>query len=323
MSSGQAVRVGIVGLGFGARVVAPAFAETEGCEVVDVVSPRDEAAVTALCSREDVDLISIHSPPFLHLEHVRRVVDAGHAVACDKPFGRDASEARAMCELAQDAGVVNLINFEFRYDPMREALRRLVLEGAVGTPEHFEHSMFMALSRSPLRPHGWLFDAALGGGWIGAFGSHVIDFARWCFGDVVAAAAELRTSIEERPDAEGNPKRCTAEDGFVATLRTASDVTIVIDSSCAAPVSLAPRTVIIGSEAIIETEGDRRAVISHLDGRREELDPSPDGANVYLLPSQRWASMARDAVRDGEASPDAPTFADGLACARVMDLLRV
>jgi hypothetical protein len=32
-----------------------------------------------------------------------------------------------------------------------------------------------------------------------------------------------------------------------------------------------------------------------------------------------WARIVRDAVRSGAAPPDAPTFADGLACAEVMD----
>src|SRR5262249_60592175 len=81
----SAVRVGVIGTGFGARVVAPVFETTEGCEGVDVVSARDGTAVAELC-RRDLDLVSVHSPPFLHAEHVRAVVDAGHHVLCDKPF---------------------------------------------------------------------------------------------------------------------------------------------------------------------------------------------------------------------------------------------
>jgi predicted dehydrogenase len=80
------VRVGVIGTGFGARVVAPVFAATEGCDVVDVVSARDAKAVAELC-RRDLDLVSVHSPPFLHAEHVRAAIDAGHHVLCDKPFG--------------------------------------------------------------------------------------------------------------------------------------------------------------------------------------------------------------------------------------------
>ena len=96
MSDGATVRVGVIGLGIGARVVAPVFEETEGCTVVDLVSPRDDEAVRALCARTDVDLISVHSPPFLHLDHVRRAIEGGHAVLCDKPFGVNAAEAQVM-----------------------------------------------------------------------------------------------------------------------------------------------------------------------------------------------------------------------------------
>ena len=86
----------MIGRGFGARVVAPVFAQTQGCKVVGVVSPRDEAAVAELCARADVDLVCVHSPPFLHRDHVRRAIDAGHAVLCDKPFGCNADDAVAM-----------------------------------------------------------------------------------------------------------------------------------------------------------------------------------------------------------------------------------
>ncbi len=117
------VRVGVVGAGFGARVVAPVFAATDGCEVVDVVSTRDADAVAALCARPDVDLVSVHSPPFLHVEHVRRAVDAGHAVLCDKPFGRDAGDAAEMLERAETAGAIHLVNFELRRVPLARANR--------------------------------------------------------------------------------------------------------------------------------------------------------------------------------------------------------
>ena len=37
---------------------------------------------------------------------------------------------------------------------------------------------------------------------------------------------------------------------------------------------------------------------------------------------RRWAGVVRDAVREGGAPPGVPTFADGLACVRVLDRLR-
>jgi hypothetical protein len=37
---------------------------------------------------------------------------------------------------------------------------------------------------------------------------------------------------------------------------------------------------------------------------------------------RRWATVVRDAVLRGGVEPGTPTFADGLACAGVMDALR-
>jgi predicted dehydrogenase len=108
----------------------------------------------------------------------------------------------------------------------------------------------------------------------------------------------------------------------VATLRSASGVTIVLDSSHAAPVNLPARTVVIGTDGVLETVGDQRITLHTAGGKREDFEPNPEGADVYALPMQRWAAAVRDAVRQGEIEPDTPTFADGLACAQVMDQLR-
>jgi len=316
------VRVGVIGSGFGARVVAPVFAATVGCAVVDVVSARDEAAVAALCARPDLDLVSVHSPPFLHVAHVQAALDGGHAVLCDKPFGRDAGEAAAMLHAAEASGVVHLVNFELRRAPMRERLRTLVLDGAVGVPAHVQWTHVSAGSRVPLRPYGWLFDRALGGGWIGAWGSHAVDTIRWIFGEVTDARAECRVTITERPDRDGVLHGCDAEDAFTASLRSDRGVTVAVDTTFVAPSALVPRLVVIGSDAVIECTGETRLVVRRVDGKREEIDVEPGTGDRHAEPMQRWATTVRDAVRDGAAPVGAPTFADGVACVRVLDRLR-
>ena len=320
--SEQTVRVGVIGRGFGGRVVAPVFAETDGCVVADVVSPRDEAEVRALCARDDVDLVAVHSPPFLHVDHVRWAIDAGHGVLCDKPFGRNTEEAETMHALAVDAGVLHLCNFEFRHHPAREHLRALMLDGSIGTLEHLQWSAFSAGSRLPLRRFGWLFDAELGGGWVGAWGSHVIDFLRWSLGEITDGAADLRTTITERPDADGRMHRCTAEDGFTASMRSAQGVTVTIDTTFVAPVNVPSRVTVIGADGVLEATGDHRITLRTDEGLREEFELPQGAGDPHLLPMRRWAETVRDAVRRGAVLPGTPTFADGLACARVMDRLR-
>jgi predicted dehydrogenase len=317
------MRVGVIGTGFGGRTVAPAFAATEGCSVVDVVSARDDAAVAALCARPDVDLISVHSPPFMHRAHVQAALDGGHAVLCDKPFGRNTDDACAMLEAAQAAGVVHLLNFEFRHSPMRAELRRLVVEGAVGPVEHALWVQLVSGSRVPLRRHGWLFDRALGGGWIGAWGSHAVDGIRWMFGEVLGVRADCRVTVTERPDREGVPRRCDAEDAFTATLDVVRGVTFAIDTSFVAAATLPQRIVVLGADGVLESVGDARVHLRRADGTREEFEaPPPSSGDPHDEPMARWATVVRDAVDAGAAPPGEPTFADGVACVRVLDELR-
>ena len=316
------VRIGIVGAGFGARVVGPVFAETEGCEVVDVVSARDDAVVRELCARPDLDLVAVHSPPFLHPTHVGYVLDAGHAVLCDKPFGCNAQDATKMLDHARAAAALHLGNFEFRYQPGRAALRELTNGGAIGGVEHVEVTQFSAGSRVPLRKYGWLFDADRGGGWIGAWGSHFLDYVRWAFGEIVDCGAELRTDIAQRPDADGALHTCTAEDAFVAWLGTERGVSVTIDTTFVAPVNRPSLVTVIGSDGVLELQSDHRITKHTVDGSEEvfRLDVTAD--DPHLVPMRRWAEVVRDAVRAGAAPPDAATLEDGLACARVMDRLR-
>jgi predicted dehydrogenase len=317
-----ALKVGVVGTGFGQRVVAPVFAATSGCEVVDVVSARADAPVRELVKRADVDFVSIHSPPYLHATHVRLALEAGKAVLCDKPFTLGPEEARALQDDARDAGVVALCNFEFRYAPARVRMRELVNDGALGTIEHVQIVHLSAGTRSPLRPYGWLFSRELGGGWIGAWGSHAIDGLRWMFGaEVVDVTAFLQIAIPERPDRSGGLTRCTAEDSFTALLSLSCDATVTIDSGFAAAATITPRFTVCGSEAVAELTGETRITIRRSDGTREVIDADDAPGDAHLVPMRRFAEVVRDAVAAG-APGAAPTFADGRACDEVLARLR-
>jgi predicted dehydrogenase len=320
------VGIGVVGTGFGARVVAPVFAATDGCEVVDVASPRDGDAVHALAARADVDLVSVHSPPFLHARDVRTALDAGKAVLCEKPFALGAAEAAALVADADRAGVVNLVNFEFRWEPSRVALRDALVAGAIGRAEHVAWAHLSAGSRVPLRPYGWLFDAARGGGWVGAWASHAVDTLRWLFGDEVRVDEALRRlDIPERPDADGTAHACTAEDGLTASLTVAGDVSVTIDSSFASTTPDVPRITVFGADGGIDCVGSDRVVLRRPDGTREDLitvTNGDTGRDRHHAAMQRWAEVVRDSVRAGAPLPGAATFADGLACDRVLDRLR-
>ena len=206
-------KVGVIGAGFGRRVVAPAFAALDDAEVTDVVSARDDQAVAQLCGRTDLDLICVHSPPSHHARHVIDALERGRprAVLCDKPLGLDPGESARMLEAAEAAGSLHFTNFEFRFLDARRELRSMALSGDIGEPVQLVWSHFSTGTAHPLRPFGWLFDRAQGGGWVGAWASHAVDTVRWLLGEVSHTDAVQGTLIGERPDqtAPGASKRKT------------------------------------------------------------------------------------------------------------------
>jgi predicted dehydrogenase len=328
VTGGRPLGVVVIGTGFGARVVAPAYAATDGVEVVAVVSARDDTAIAAAIADPRVALVSVHSPPFLHERHVGLAIDAGRSVLCDKPFTLSAEASRRLVAAARDAPGVHLLNFEFRFDPVRARARALVQSGALGPVEHVAWTHHSAGSRHPLRPYGWLFDRDRGGGWIGAWASHAVDTMRFTVGEIAAVERSVpRLSIPERPDPErpdGPWHPCTAEDGLSALLTFRNGATLVIDSTFAASATLPARIVIVGREATLENVGDRRLTVRDATRTRDDLSFTVDDAATdhHAAPMLATAAAVRDAVRDGEAVTPVPTFADGLACDEVLDQLR-
>lgn len=294
------MRVAVIGTGFGKHAAAPAYTSL-GCEV-DVVSPRDEAAVRRALDGE-VDLVSVHSPPFLHVDHVLAAVDAGRAVLCDKPFGCTAADARTMRDRAADAGVAHFLNFEFRFKDSWARLKELADSGAIGTPRHLAWSFWGRGLRG--RKLGWINDAELGGGWIGAYGSHIIDFTRWLFGSEIADCGGVT-----RADVDG----ATAEDSYSAWFVLANGATAAHDTGFAAPVASPPRVTLTGSDGVLELTGDTNLVL-----RRPREEPV-----VEELPGDTalhtYFGHVLAAVRAG--TPLAPSFDDGVAVAEAMDRLR-
>ena len=145
------MKAAVIGRGFGSYAMKPAF-EARGWEV-ELVPSRDPEAVAAACDGP-FDLIAVHSPPFQHREHVLRAIAAGKDVLCDKPFGRNATEAREMRDAAKAAGVLHFLNFEFRQGTARRKVRELVAAGEIGTLTHITYASHTGFLRT--RGYGWL-----------------------------------------------------------------------------------------------------------------------------------------------------------------------
>ena len=309
------MKVVVIGTGFGENVVAPAYQSLD-CEV-SLVSPRNDDAVRKAC-RAGVDLVSIHSPPFMHREHVLFALEQNCAVLCDKPFGISTGDAREMYDTAVANGAANFLNFEFRCRTSIQKVKELIDRGAIGSLQHGSWQAFTPFLRD--RPYGWLFDASLGGGWLGAYGSHLVDQILWLSGSrVVDCGGTSSISQAQRKDRDGQLQTCTAEDAVSFQLTLEGGFTATVDISAAAPVYLAPLMVLIGSEGVIELHNDETLILKKPDQEAETITISGE-QNQFMGAQTAWLGKVKQSLESGEAL--APSFADGLATARVLEQLK-
>jgi predicted dehydrogenase len=267
----------------------------------------------------DVDLVSVHSPPFMHLGHVVAALDRGCAVLCDKPFGRNAEEAAAMRDRARDAGVLHFLNFEFRWKESWAKVKQLTDDGIIGHPIHLSWTFFGSGLRG--RRYGWINDRQLGGGWIGAYGSHVIDFTRWLFGSEVSECGGVtRIDDPEHVDRDGTSAKASAEDAYSAWFVMKNGCTAVHDTGFATATPLVPRVALTGNAGSIELIGDSKLVVRRPGEDTETTEFAPPAPGTPDPALVAYFQQVAQALRAG--TQIAPSFDDGVAVAQVMDRLR-
>jgi predicted dehydrogenase len=232
------IGVAIVGTGFGQKIHLPGFQHHPRTEVVAVYHrDRDKAQAIAneygislasdnlneIVSSAEVDAVSISTPPFLHYEMGKTVLEAGKHLLLEKPLTLRAEETRELYYLAQEKKVVALADFEFRFIPAWQLLAEYLQQGYVGDIRLITIDWLVASRADGDRPWNWYSRAERGGGVLGAVGSHAFDYIRWLFGPVKRLSAYLSSAIPYRPDPlEGNLlKPVTADDTALISLELA------------------------------------------------------------------------------------------------------
>jgi len=344
------LRVGVIGVGFGATVHVPAFL-SEGWDVASVWSRRTERAQEAaaqyggadvaedwraIIARDDLDAVAIATPPGAHLEMVTAALEAGKHVLCEKPFAVNATDARAMRDLAAATGRTAMVAHEFRWAPQRQQIKELLDEGYIGEPKLLTAELFLgrAAPATP-PPMTWGGSVANGGGFLGALGSHYIDGFRHWFGDVTHASGVVRVLRPDRTDpATGAIVQADAEDAFTFTLTFESGVVASMTASSAVSPGQGARILIAGSDGVLlatqrgpNPEPDGVVLAGKATDR--ELAPLPVPSHVRPFEDDRdqrlvaFRLMVREFERGiREGTSPAPSFEDGLACQEVLDAIR-
>jgi predicted dehydrogenase len=158
----------------------------------------------SLLERDDLDVISVCSPNFVHREMGEAVARSGRHLWIEKPAGRSAEDTAAIAAAVHDAGVMSAVGFNYRNAPAVARARELVAAGRLGRLESVDVRMLADYSAHPDQALSWRFDPAYAGtGVLGDLASHGFDLALHVGGDTLGPIAELvsdqATYIVERP----------------------------------------------------------------------------------------------------------------------------
>lgn len=346
---GRRLRLGIIGLGFGARVQLPVFLSIPGLQVVGIADSGSGRAKRVAASAgegvrvwngwkeaveaSDVDAISVVTPPWAQADIVCAALAAGKHVLCEKPFGASGQEAARMWEIARNRDGVNAVDFEFRMEPGIAELQRRVKSGDVGEVGRIGVRWLTGGGLDPSVRWSWRHDAHLGGGVLNAFGSHVIDYIEWICGSWISRiSARSEILIGERRDAEGRERRVTAEDSCELMCDLASGALAhVVVSNCSSA-EAAHQIEIYGEvgrlvyihEAPFTPDRAKLWIQTDTTGVRPvtlETLPGPAGPDTRIRPFREIAARFVEAAWGSEV-PDLPDFACGLRVQRVLDAAR-
>jgi predicted dehydrogenase len=129
----------------------------------------------------DLDAVIIATPSGSHADLVRKALDAGLHVFCEKPFVLDPEEGQRLVELAAERGVVNQVGYHNRFISTFAEVKRLLDLGAIGQVSHV-----LAESYGPvvLKPKGgtWRSNRSEGGGCLYDYAAHSINLVNWYLG---------------------------------------------------------------------------------------------------------------------------------------------
>lgn len=197
MRDKAAINVGIVGTGF----IGPAHLEALRRNNVRVLGLAEATAELAeekaaelgiekaynsfedMLADPNLHVIHLATPNYLHYPQAKAVLESGKHVVCEKPLATNSQETADLVRIAQETGLVNVINFNIRFYPIVQHARQMVRNGEIGDLFIFQGSYlqdWLLLETD----WNWRLEPDLGGTLraIGDIGSHWLDLLTFISG---------------------------------------------------------------------------------------------------------------------------------------------
>ena len=251
--------------------------------------PRAYDSLHALLADTAVDVVYISTTNELHAPQTIAAARAGKHVLCEKPMALAVDDGQAMIDACQAANVVLGINHHLRNAVGLRAIKRLISEGAIGTPlaARVFHAVYLAYG-------GWRLDRPeAGGGVIFDIIPHDADLLRFLLDDEIVEATALA--------AQHGMASGTLEDEVMGALRMQSGA--LAQFHCAFTARHAATGIeihgtdgaLIAEDALTQRSPGR--VFLQREDRREPVDVGPP-ENLDARTVQHFNAAAR-----GEGAP--------------------
>ncbi|GFG48614.1 dehydrogenase [Mycolicibacterium agri] len=318
----------------GVSVTGMVGSSPERAAAADIARPYNDLA--EMLADDRVDAVHICSPNHLHHEQSLAALRAGKHVICEKPLAMTPSQARELCDVATELGLVNAVCFIQRYYPLCQEAASRVRAGSVGAVRLITGNYLQDWLAKDT-DWNWRLDPELGGSLrvVGDIGSHWLDLVSFISGQrVEAVMADLTTLIPHRlrpresvgtfaqTTSAREPTAVTTEDVAGMLLRFDGGARGVLALSQISPGRKNHLSFEVnGSEASLSwgAENPERLWIGHRDGPNEiQLRDTGDypighaqGYPDTFKALFRTVYAAIDSGKSPEA-PGFPTFVDGL-----------
>jgi predicted dehydrogenase len=156
--------------------------------------------IDELVADEQVDVVHICTPNYLHLTFACRALSGGKHVICEKPLGMTGQETGQLVELVHSTGMIGAVSYNLRYYPLCQQARALIQKGNIGEPKLI-HGSYLQDWLFYDTDWNWRLDPELGGSQraIADIGTHWLDLAMWMTGrHVEEVSADVATTVPMR-----------------------------------------------------------------------------------------------------------------------------
>ena len=139
------LKVGIVGSKFAASFHADSYSRNDKVETVAAAAidnleefssewniPDTYEDYHEMLARDDIRLVSVCVPNFLHHDVVLAAAKAGKNVICEKPLATTVEDAKEMVEACEKAGVKLCYGEDWIFAPSLMRMEEIIDEGAIG-----------------------------------------------------------------------------------------------------------------------------------------------------------------------------------------------